>query len=66
MIPDGAPDGAPREISLGWQQILAEVLGHEAGEDIQQAGQDASPGREKMQIPAPARVGKVKWNRKVE
>jgi len=55
MIRNDTRDGTPAEIRLAWQQILAEVLGEKAGESVNQAGQDANPGGEKMQGPAPAR-----------
>jgi hypothetical protein len=47
--------GPPSEISLDWQQILAEVLGEEAGQGVEPSVQDANAGGEKMDGLAPAR-----------
>src|SRR5437879_11693339 len=66
FVPNDTRDAAPGEISLARQQILAEVLREEAGEDVKQARQDANPGREEMQITAPARMAYHERNREID
>jgi len=54
MIRDHSPDRFPAEIRLAWHQVLPKVAGEKPGEDVKQAGQNANPGGEKMEIPARA------------
>ena len=67
MIRNDTYDGAPGEISLAWQQIVAEVLGEKAKERVNQAGQDANPGGEKVQRSTPPRLAhQHEWERQID
>ena len=50
-------NGAPREFSLGGEQMLAEVVREEAKERVKQAVYNAGRGGGEVEIPAPGRFG---------
>ena len=54
MVRDSDPEHPPRRIALPRKQILPKMPGKQAGDRIQQAGEDQHPCGLKVEIPAPA------------
>jgi hypothetical protein len=67
MIRNEPGNGAPREIGLRRQEIVAEVLREDAGEYVQRAVQHANPGGEEVQVTTPSRwAPRHEWERQIE